>query len=97
MDSDNDGVCDGLELRPNTPPQGRARQGRLPERETETLDKGVITVRDIDLTPAKWALKSGVEQDAEMSCARSSSKGCTLQIEMGGHADARGATSTTRT
>jgi outer membrane protein OmpA-like peptidoglycan-associated protein/opacity protein-like surface antigen len=93
MDSDNDGVCDGLDLCPNTPQGARVDKDGCPieitQRETEMLDKGVITVRDIYFDTAKWDIKPESNKTLNELCTIFK-QWPTLQIEIGGHADARG-------
>ena len=93
MDSDNDGVCDGVDLCPNTPQGARVDKDGCPieitQRETEMLDKGVITVRDIYFDTAKWDIKPESNKTLNELCTIFK-QWPTLQIEIGGHADARG-------
>jgi outer membrane protein OmpA-like peptidoglycan-associated protein/opacity protein-like surface antigen len=93
IDSDNDGVCDGLDLCPNTPQGARVDKDGCPievtERETQLLDKGVITVRDIYFDTAKWDIQPESQKTLNELCTIFK-QWPTLQIEIGGHADARG-------
>ena len=93
IDSDNDGVCDGLDLCPNTPAGVRVDKDGCPmpvtKLETELLDKGVITVRDIYFDTAKWNIKPESEQTLNELCTIFKQHP-DLRIEIGGHADARG-------
>lgn len=93
MDSDGDGVYDGIDLCPNTPAGARVDKEGCPieitKRETEMLDKGVITVRDIYFDTAKWDIKPESIKTLQELCTIFK-QWPTLQIEIGGHADARG-------
>lgn len=92
-DTDGDGVCDGLDLCPNTPQGARVDKDGCPievtKRETEMLDKGVITVRDIYFDTAKWNIKPESDKTLNELCTIFK-QWPTLQIEIGGHTDARG-------
>jgi outer membrane protein OmpA-like peptidoglycan-associated protein/opacity protein-like surface antigen len=93
IDSDQDGVCDGLDLCPNTPAGARVDKDGCPieitSQETEMLDKGVITVRNIYFDTAKWDIKPESQKALNDLCTIFK-QWPTLQIEIGGHADARG-------
>jgi outer membrane protein OmpA-like peptidoglycan-associated protein/opacity protein-like surface antigen len=93
VDSDNDGVCDGLDLCPSTPQGARVDKDGCPieitQQETEMLDKGVITVRNIYFDTAKWDIKPESNKALTDLCTIFK-QWPTLQIEIGGHADARG-------
>src|SRR5690349_7219120 len=94
IDSDGDGVCDGLDLCPNTPSGARVDKDGCPieitKQETEMLDKGVITVRNIYFDTAKWDIKPESNKALQDLCTIFK-QWPTLQIEIGGHADSRGA------
>ena len=94
VDSDGDGVCDGLDLCPNTPAGARVDKDGCPieitKQETEMLDKGVITVRNIYFDTAKSDIKPESTQALQELCTIFQ-QWPTLQIEIGGHADSRGA------
>jgi OOP family OmpA-OmpF porin len=94
IDSDQDGVCDGLDLCPNTPAGARVDKDGCPieitSQETEMLDKGVITVRNIYFDTAKSDIKPESEKALNDLCTIFK-QWPTLQIEIGGHADSRGA------
>ena len=93
MDSDGDGVCDGLDQCPNTPSGARVDKDGCPievsQRETELLEKGSITARDIYFDTAKATIKPESEKTLQDLCTIFQ-QWPTLQIEIGGHADARG-------
>jgi OOP family OmpA-OmpF porin len=93
IDSDGDDVCDGLDLCPNTPRGVRVDKDGCPMAtsgaETELLEKGVITVRDIYFDTAKWDIKPESEQTLNELCTIFKQHP-ELRIEIGGHADARG-------
>ncbi len=93
IDSDGDGVPDGLDQCPNTPAGARVDKDGCPieltERETELLDRGVITARDIYFDTAKSTLKPESEKTLQELCGIFS-QWPTLQIEIGGHTDSRG-------
>jgi len=94
IDSDQDGVCDGLDQCPNTPAGARVDKDGCPieitSQETEMLDKGVITVRNIYFDTAKSDIKPESEKALNDLCTIFK-QWPTLQIEIGGHADSRGA------
>jgi outer membrane protein OmpA-like peptidoglycan-associated protein/opacity protein-like surface antigen len=93
VDSDGDGICDGLDLCPNTPAGARVDKDGCPieitQQETELLDKGVITVRNIYFDTAKWDIKPESNKALQDLCTIFK-QWPTLQIEIGGHADSRG-------
>ncbi|MEO6463384.1 MAG: OmpA family protein [Candidatus Eisenbacteria bacterium] len=92
-DSDGDGVCDGADQCPNTPTGARVDKDGCPieisEREVELLEKGSITARDIYFDTAKSTIKPESEKTLQDLCTIFQ-QWPTLQIEVGGHADARG-------
>lgn len=92
-DSDHDGVLDGLDKCPNTPATARVDVDGCPivisEKETELLDTGKITVRDINFDTAKWTIRP------ESFKVLDEIGGILIQwpdlrIEIGGHCDSRG-------
>jgi len=94
IDSDGDGVCDGLDKCPNTPAGAKVDRDGCPievmDRETELLDTGMIRIQDINFETAKWDLPpdAGATLDP---VGQVLIKWPELQIEIGGHTDARGA------
>jgi len=92
-DSDGDGVTDDKDLCPNTQPNVKVDKDGCPieisERETEMLDKGVITVRNIHFETAKWDI---LPQDEAVlnELGTIFIQWPQLRIEIGGHADWRG-------
>lgn len=92
-DADNDGVSDDKDLCPFTPANVRVDKDGCPielsERETELLDKGLITEREIHFETAKWDIlpESYPTLDAIGAILVQWPR---LRIEIGGHADARG-------
>jgi OmpA-OmpF porin, OOP family len=92
-DSDGDGVYDGLDKCPGTPPGVRVDKDGCPivvnERETELLDTGKITARDIHFVTAKWDIlpQSYASLDG---IGKVLGQWPQLRIEIGGHCDARG-------
>jgi outer membrane protein OmpA-like peptidoglycan-associated protein/opacity protein-like surface antigen len=93
MDSDNDGVYDGLDVCPNTPQGAKVDKDGCPieitRQEMEMLEKGSITVRNIYFDTAKWDIKPESNQTLTELC-NIFQQWPTLQVEIGGHADARG-------
>jgi outer membrane beta-barrel protein len=93
QDTDGDGVCDGVDKCPNTPTGARVDVDGCPieisEREVELLEKGSITARDIYFDTAKSTIKPESEKTLQDLCTIFQ-QWPTLQIEIGGHADARG-------
>jgi outer membrane protein OmpA-like peptidoglycan-associated protein/opacity protein-like surface antigen len=93
MDADNDGVPDDKDLCPFTAANVQVDRDGCPivlgERETELLDKGRITEREIHFETAKWTIlpESYPTLDAIGEILRQWPR---LRIEIGGHADARG-------
>jgi len=92
-DSDGDGVADDKDLCPNTPAGAKVDKDGCPieisERETEMLDKGMITVRNIHFETAKWDILP--EDEAVLNeLGKIFIQWPQLQIEIGGHCDWRG-------
>ncbi len=92
-DSDNDGVPDDKDLCPNTPPNVKVDKDGCPielnERETELLDKGRITERQIHFETAKWDILPESYPILD-DIGNILIQWPRLKIEIGGHADARG-------
>jgi OOP family OmpA-OmpF porin len=92
-DADADGVPDGLDQCPNTPANARVDKDGCPieitARETEMLEKGVITERGLLFDTGKTTLKPESEKTLQDLCAIFQ-QWPTLKIEIGGHTDARG-------
>jgi len=92
-DSDNDGVTDDKDLCPNTQANVKVdAQGcpiELTEYETELLDKGVITTREIHFETAKWDILPESRPILD-DIGKVLIQWPKLHIEIGGHADARG-------
>lgn len=92
-DSDNDGVPDERDLCPNTPPNVRVDKDGCPielnDRETELLDKGRITEREIHFETAKWDILPESYPVLE-AIGAILIQWPRLRIEIGGHCDARG-------
>jgi outer membrane protein OmpA-like peptidoglycan-associated protein len=92
-DADNDGVPDDKDLCPFTPANARVDKDGCPielsERETELLDKGRITERNINFETAKWDIlpESFPVLDEIGNILIQWPR---LRIEIGGHADHRG-------
>src|SRR5439155_16926907 len=92
-DSDGDGVPDDKDLCPNTPANAKVDKDGCPielnERQTELLDKGRITERNIHFETAKWTIlpeSYPILDDIGAILIQWP----RLEIEIGGHADARG-------
>ena len=92
-DADGDGVPDGIDQCPNTPANVQVDKNGCPieitARETEMLDKGVITERGLLFDTGKTTLKPESEKTLQELCTIFQ-QWPTLQIEIGGHTDARG-------
>jgi outer membrane protein OmpA-like peptidoglycan-associated protein len=93
-DSDNDGVTDDKDLCPNTQAGIKVDSDGCPitltERETELLDKGRITTREIHFETAKWGILPE-SQPVLDDIGKVLIQWPRLRIEVGGHCDARGA------
>ncbi|MEP7026985.1 MAG: OmpA family protein [Candidatus Eisenbacteria bacterium] len=93
VDSDGDGVADDKDLCPYTPAGIKVDSDGCPitltDRETELLDKGSITTREIHFDTAKWDIlpESRVVLD---DIGGTLIQWPRLRIEVGGHTDARG-------
>jgi OOP family OmpA-OmpF porin len=92
-DSDGDGVTDDKDLCPNTPAGARVDKDGCPieitEKETEMLDKGKITVHNILFETNKADIKPESENVLN-EIGQILIQWPQLQIEIGGHTDARG-------
>ncbi|MBI5838410.1 MAG: OmpA family protein [Candidatus Eisenbacteria bacterium] len=92
-DSDGDGVYDGLDKCPDTPQGARVDRDGCPivvnERETELLDTGKITARDIHFATAKWDILPQ-SYESLSGIGKILEQWPQLRIEIGGHCDARG-------
>ena len=93
IDSDGDGVTDDKDKCPNTPPNVKVDSDGCPielsEKETELLDKGRITTREIHFVTAKWDILPE-SQPVIDDIGKILIQWPQLRIEIGGHADARG-------
>jgi outer membrane protein OmpA-like peptidoglycan-associated protein len=93
VDSDGDGVPDSQDLCPNTPPNVKVDKDGCPieltERETELLDKGTITTREIHFETAKWDILPESRPVLD-EIGKVLIQWPQLRIEVGGHTDARG-------
>lgn len=92
-DSDNDGVTDDKDLCPNTQANVKVDKDGCPieltEKETELLDKGRITTREIHFETAKWDILPESRPVLD-EIGKVLIQWPQLKIEIGGHADARG-------
>ena len=92
-DSDNDGVQDDKDLCPNTLPNVKVDSDGCPielnEKETELLDKGRITTREIHFETAKWDILPESRPVLD-DIGKILIQWPRLKIEIGGHTDARG-------
>jgi outer membrane protein OmpA-like peptidoglycan-associated protein/opacity protein-like surface antigen len=92
-DADNDGVPDDKDLCPFTPANARVDKDGCPielsERETELLDKGLITEREIHFETAKWDILSESYPVLD-AIGNILIQWPRLRIEIGGHCDWRG-------
>jgi outer membrane protein OmpA-like peptidoglycan-associated protein/opacity protein-like surface antigen len=93
QDADHDGVPDDKDLCPNTPPNVKVDKDGCPielnEKETELLDKGRITERNIHFETAKWDILPEDEQVLN-ELGKIFIQWPQLRIEIGGHCDSRG-------
>ncbi len=93
LDSDGDGVTDDKDKCPNTLPNVKVDSDGCPieltEKETELLDKGRITTREIHFETGKWDILPE-SQPVLDDIGKILIQWPQLQIEIGGHADARG-------
>lgn len=93
VDGDGDGVPDGIDQCPNTPRDARVDKNGCPievnEKETQLLDTGMIRLNNINFETAKWDIRP--ESFAVLDeVGGILSQWPQLQIEIGGHTDARG-------
>lgn len=92
-DADNDGVPDDKDLCPNTPASVKVDKDGCPivlnDRETELLDKGRITERNIHFETAKWEILPESQPTLD-EIGNILIQWPRLQIEIGGHTDWRG-------
>ena len=92
-DADQDGVTDEKDLCPNTQAGIKVDADGCPitltERETELLDKGRITTREIHFDTAKWDILPE-SQPVLNDLGTILIQWPRLRIEVGGHTDARG-------
>lgn len=92
-DSDNDGIPDDKDLCPNTQANVKVDSDGCPiqltERETELLDKGRITTREIHFVTAKWDILPESEPVLD-DIGKVLIQWPQLRIEVGGHTDSRG-------
>ncbi len=93
VDSDGDGVPDDKDLCPNTPPNVKVDADGCPielsEKETELLDKGRITTREIHFETGKWDILPESRPVLD-DIGKILIQWPRLRIEIGGHTDARG-------
>jgi outer membrane protein OmpA-like peptidoglycan-associated protein len=93
VDSDHDGVTDDKDKCPNTRAGVKVDSDGCPielnEKETELLDKGSITTREIHFATAKWDI---LPEDKPVLAEIGATliQWPQLRIEVGGHCDARG-------
>jgi outer membrane protein OmpA-like peptidoglycan-associated protein len=92
-DADGDGVSDDKDLCPNTPAGARVDKDGCPievtEKETEMLDKGVITVHNINFDTNKSDILPGDEAVLN-EIGKILIQWPQLKVEVGGHTDSRG-------
>jgi outer membrane protein OmpA-like peptidoglycan-associated protein len=92
-DSDGDGVPDDKDLCPNTPAGAKVDKDGCPieitQQETEMLDKGSITVRNIHFETAKWDILP-TDEEVLNTLGKIFIQWPQLRIEIGGHCDSRG-------
>lgn len=93
MDSDNDGVADDKDLCPNTMANVKVDSDGCPielnEKETELLDKGRITTREIHFETAKWDILPESRPVLD-DIGKILIQWPQLRVEIGGHTDGRG-------
>jgi len=94
LDSDNDGVQDDKDLCPNTQAGVKVDPVGCPitltEWETQLLDKGTVTTREIHFETAKWNILPE-SQPVLDDIGTILIQWPRLRIEVGGHCDSRGA------
>ena len=92
-DADGDGVPDDKDLCPFTPTNVKVDKDGCPielsERETQLLDKGRITERNIHFMTAKWEILPESQPILD-ELGKILIQWPRLRIEIGGHTDARG-------
>ena len=92
-DADGDGVPDDKDLCPFTPTNVKVDNDGCPielsERETQLLDKGRITERNIHFMTAKWEILPESQPILD-ELGKILIQWPRLRIEIGGHTDARG-------
>ena len=93
VDSDHDGVADDKDKCPNTRAGVKVDSDGCPielnEKETELLDKGSITTREIHFATAKWDILTE-DKPVLAEIGATLIQWPQLRIEVGGHCDARG-------
>jgi outer membrane protein OmpA-like peptidoglycan-associated protein len=100
IDSDGDGVSDDKDLCPNTPAGARVDKDGCPievtEKETEMLDKGVITVHNINFDTGKSVILP--EDEAVLNeIGKILIQWPQLKVEVGGYTDSRGTAKSNQT
>ncbi|HEV8480825.1 MAG TPA: OmpA family protein [Candidatus Eisenbacteria bacterium] len=99
-DSDGDGVSDDKDLCPNTPAGARVDKDGCPievtEKETQLLDKGVITVHNINFDTGKSDILPG-DENVLNEIGKILIQWPQLKIEIGGHTDSRGTNAANQT
>src|SRR5262245_9347084 len=92
-DADGDGVTDDKDLCPNTPAGARVDKDGCPievtEKETEMLDKGVITVHNINFDTGKSDILPE-DETVLNEIGKILIQWPQLKVEVGGHTDSRG-------
>jgi outer membrane protein OmpA-like peptidoglycan-associated protein len=93
LDEDKDGVPDGLDKCPGTAVSARVDKDgceiEVSEKETELLDTGKITIRDINFETAKWTILPDSYKVLD-EVGSILVQWPELRVEIGGHADHRG-------
>ena len=86
-------MADDKDLCPNTPAGAKVDKDGCPieisQKETEMLDKGVITVRNIHFETAKWDILP-TDEEVLNELGKIFIQWPQLKIEIGGHCDWRG-------
>jgi outer membrane protein OmpA-like peptidoglycan-associated protein len=92
-DADGDGVCDGVDVCPNTPRGAKVDDHGCPSErsplETELLDTGKIRVENFQFDRRKGGIQPQ-SQTAIDEAGRVLQQYPTLRVEVGGHTDNRG-------